>query len=56
MENAKPTKKELLDMIDEMAKNIENLPPHAMSLPINHYDFFSLLVLLSALFKNELKE
>ncbi len=50
---SKPTRQELIDMLDMMQANIEGLPPAAMTLPINHYDFASLLLLLSALFKAE---
>lgn len=50
---AKPTREELIEMLDIMQANIEGLPPGAMTLPINHYDFSSLLLLLSALFKAE---
>lgn len=49
----KLSKKQLLDMLDEMVQNIENLPPHAMTLPITHYDFASLMLLIGALFKAE---
>lgn len=48
---SKPTREDLLDMLDEMVKNVEKMPSHAMTLPINHYDYASLLILLSALFK-----
>lgn len=48
----KPSKKELIDMLDEMNTNIEKLPPHALLTPINHYDFSALLILLSAIFKS----
>ncbi len=50
-ENHIPNRKELLDMLSEMIKNIENLPQHVMSNPITHYDFCSLLILISALFR-----
>lgn len=54
MENErKPNKKELIDMLDEMLANIEKLPPHALISAISHYDFCSLLILLSAIFKAE---
>ncbi len=49
----KPNKKQLLDMLDEMIKNIENLPSHVMTSPINHYDYCSLLLLLSSIFRSE---
>lgn len=47
------SKKELMDMLKEMIKNIENLPPHAMLSPISHYDHFSLIMVLVALFEAE---
>lgn len=51
----KMTKKELIEMLDEMNRNIEKLPPHALISPINHYDFSALLILLSAILKSENK-
>jgi hypothetical protein len=47
----KPTKKELLDMLDEMVKNIERLPVDAMNSPITHYDFYAGLLLLSSILR-----
>jgi len=49
----KPTRIELIAMLDEMIKSIEALPDQAMIVSINQYDFYSLLVLLSSLFKSE---
>ncbi len=49
----KLSKEEKLKVIEEMIKNYEGLPPHAMVLPINHYDFCSLLILVHSLFKDE---
>lgn len=49
----KPSKKELIDMLDEMIANIERLPKEAMSSSINHYDLCSLLILLSSIFRLE---
>lgn len=48
----KPTKEELLEMMSEMAKSIERLPPGAMSTPINHYDHYSLIVLLLSILRD----
>lgn len=48
---SKPSKAELLGMLDDMLASIERLPPHAMITPISHYDYSALLILLSALFK-----
>ena len=47
----KPSKVELLEMLHDMIKAIENLPPAGMSTYITHYDYVSLLILLSALFR-----
>jgi hypothetical protein len=52
-DSPKPSKKELLDMLSEMIKNIENLPPNAMSTPITHYDLLSALLLVSAVLRAE---
>ena len=50
---SKTSKKELLDMLRGMIKSIDNLPEHAKTNPINHYDYESLLVLLLALFSDD---
>lgn len=55
-EAPKPNKRDLLNMFDEMIKNIESLPQQAMTLPINHYDFCSALLLLSSIFRSDLKD
>ncbi len=47
----KVTRSDLLEALDEMIKRIEAMPPNAMIVSINHYDFCSLLVLLSSIFK-----
>jgi len=44
---------DLLNMLDEMIKNIEQLPEHAKLTSINHYDYSSLLYLLSAIFRSK---
>lgn len=44
-------KKELIDTLDRMIENIERLPHEAMITSINQYDFNSLLILLSSIFK-----
>jgi hypothetical protein len=48
----KPTKIELISMIDDMVKSYENLPQHAMLAPVSHADQLSLLMLVSSLFKS----
>jgi len=47
------TRKERIEMLDAMIKNIENLPQNAMTLPINHYDFYSFMLLVSSILKTE---
>jgi len=48
---SRPDKKELLGMLNDMIKNIDNLPQYAATAPITHYDFASALLLISELFK-----
>ncbi len=50
---SKPTKQELVRMLEEMIKNIEALPQIAMTAPITHYDFASALILLSSILTSE---
>jgi len=52
-ETTKPSKNELLDMLDAMRKNIEEMPPAALYSPITHADFCALLILLSELFRSD---
>lgn len=49
----KPTKEELLKVLDEMISNIEALPKNAMASPINHYDLCSALILISSILKTK---
>lgn len=45
------SKSEMIDMLKEMVKSIEKLPDQAMTLPINHYDFYNALSLITAILK-----
>jgi len=47
----RPTKQELISILDEMIAKIDTLPQHAMTAPISHYDYSALLILLSSIFK-----
>lgn len=47
------TKGDLLNSLDEMINRIEGMPQQAMIVSINHYDFVSLLILLSSIFRFE---
>ena len=49
----KPNKEELIQMLDEMVKNIENLPPHAMTSSVTQYDLAALMMLISSIFKSD---
>lgn len=48
---AKPTKDEMLAMLDEMIERIENLPQEARYAPITHADHVSLMLLVASLFR-----
>ena len=48
-----PTRQDFLDALDEMITRIEDMPQQAMIVSINHYDFVSLLILLSSIFRSE---
>ena len=50
-EETKFTREELIEMLQEMVKSYENLPPHASASPLLVMDHYSLLVLLLAIFK-----
>ena len=50
---SKPTKKDLLGMLDDMIANIEKLPIHAMSSPISHYDFVAALMLIGQILRTK---
>ncbi len=50
--DTKPSREDLLRMLDDMIKNIDDLPPQAKITAINHYDFGSLLSLLSLILKS----
>lgn len=52
IDSSKPNTKELLGMLDEMIKNIENLPQTAMTTSITHYDFASALLLFASIFRS----
>lgn len=48
---SKPSRADMIMMLDEMVKSYENLPQAAMSQSVTHYDILSILLLVSALFK-----
>jgi hypothetical protein len=46
------SRRELLSMLDEMKKHIDDLPQHAQFAPVTHADWSALLGLLSLLFRS----
>lgn len=48
----KPTRKDLIEILDMMITTIEELPPNAMTVAITHYDYLSMLMVFSELFKS----
>ena len=46
----RPTRKELLNMLSEQIKSIEDLPNNAKSLPVNQYDLAAALMLIQEIF------
>lgn len=49
----KPTKSELIIMLDEMILNIERLPLYAMTAPVTNYDHCALMILLAAILRSK---
>lgn len=49
---SKPSRDELLEMLDTMIKSIEDLPDHAKTSPISHWDYVSGLILLSEILRS----
>lgn len=52
-EPKKLTKKELIDELDALIARSDDLPQHAMLSPITHADYYSLMLLLSSIFRAE---
>jgi hypothetical protein len=49
----KATREDFLNALDEMIRKIEEMPANAMVISINHYDFVSMLILFSSIFRSE---
>ncbi len=47
-----PSRDELIDMLNEMRKSIDNLPQHAQLAPVTHSDLSALLAVLSLIFRS----
>jgi hypothetical protein len=52
----KATKNDFLIALDNMIEKIESMPQQAMCVSINHYDFLSLLIMLSSIFRFDDKD
>ncbi len=52
-DKAPPSREDFISALEEMIKRIEEMPQQAMCVAINHYDFVSLLILLSSIFRSE---
>lgn len=49
-----PTRKQLLETLDHLINEMDHLPPSAMTAPVTHYDYCSLLMLLSSFLRAEM--
>lgn len=47
-----PSRKDMIEMLEEMSKSLDRIPEHAMITPVNHYDWQSVLLLLVAYLKS----
>jgi len=52
-EEKKISKDEVYEMLVQLEKAYDNLPPGAMVAPLTHYDFHSLLLILLALLRED---
>jgi hypothetical protein len=51
IEPPKLTKKDLIKILEDMVKNIENMPQAAMLTSVNQYDIMALMMILVSIFK-----
>lgn len=50
---SKPTKSDLIKMLADMGKSIEELPPQAMTMSVSNYDLGALISLLLLILKSD---
>jgi hypothetical protein len=55
-ENTKPTRKQLMEMLEEMIRKMEDLPKYAMYTSVNQVDLYSLMILLYGILDDEKKD
>lgn len=51
--DTKPTREEMIKGFIDLVKSYDNLPEAAMRQPVSHFDFYSVLVILAALLREE---
>ncbi len=49
----KPDRENLLEILNEMIKSIENLPPQAMNTYVTQYDLYSFMLIVQSILKSE---
>lgn len=49
------SKQDFFSIVNQMIETIQGLPPHAMLMPITHYDYLSLLQLISSVMACDLE-
>ena len=49
----KPNRAELIAILDELVAGFENMPAHALVMPVTHYDHWQLMILLAQILKTE---
>jgi hypothetical protein len=52
-DQSRPTRAELIAMLDELVAGFENMPAHALVMPVTHYDHWQLMILLAQILKAE---
>lgn len=53
---SKPSRDDLLGMLNMMIKNIEDLPPQGLASYVTNYDLLSSLLLIGAIFRSDCKD
>src|SRR5258706_14336085 len=47
-----PTREDLIEMFNQMIKNIEDLPQHAMTSFVTNYDLYSFMLVISSILRS----
>ena len=54
--NEKVSKKEILEEVERLIKTYDNLPATAFLTSITHYEYYSLLLIISSILRSDCKE